>query len=339
MAGKINGTNIKEFTLRNKNGMEVSFLDYGCIITKIIVPDREGHLENVVLGYENIDQYADNPWYLGAVIGRFAGRISGGSFELDGQTYALEQNDGNNHLHGGKTGFDKAIWQSECIAGGVRFTYESPDGDGGYPGNVKVAVTYTLNDENEFAIQYEAVSDAPTLLNMTNHTYFNLSGGLKWDITDHVLQIDSDQYAELNDQLLPTGTLQPVEGTSFDFRRGQPIQTGVESDDPQNKLAGEGYDHPFVLSGNGDITLSDEPSGRVLSIKTDQNCVVLYAGTQITEGVPLNGGESYKYAELCLETQGLPDSIHHPQFPQSTLTKDERYVSRTVYRFSTRKGE
>ncbi|MCP3763475.1 galactose mutarotase [Domibacillus sp. A3M-37] len=339
MTGNINGTNIKEFTLRNKNGMEVSFIDYGCTITKIIVPDREGNRENVVLGYEKIDQYADNPWYLGAIIGRFAGRIGGGSFELDGKTYTLEKNDGNNHLHGGESGFDKVIWQSQCIAGGVQFTHESPDGDGGYPGNLKITVTYTLNDENEFAIQYEALSDERTLLNMTNHTYFNLSGGLKRDITDHVLQIDSDQYAELNDQLLPTGTIQSVAGTAFDFRRGQRIQAGVESADPQNKLAGEGYDHPFVLSGDRGITLSDKQSGRVLNIKTDQACVVLYSGTQIKEGVKLDGGTSQKYAGLCLETQGLPDSIHHPHFPQSTLRKDERYVSRTVYRFSTRKGE
>ncbi|WP_050183801.1 aldose epimerase family protein [Domibacillus robiginosus] len=339
MTGTINSINIKEFTLANKNGMKVSFLDYGCIITKIVVPDREGNFENVVLGYENADQYVQNPWYLGAVIGRFAGRIGGGSFELDGKTYTLEQNDGNNHLHGGKTGFDKVVWQSECMAGGVQFTCESPDGEGGYPGNVKVTVTYTLNDENEFAIHYEALSDERTLLNMTNHTYFNLSGSLKRDITGHVLQIDSDQYVELNDQLLPTGKLQSVAGTAFDFRRGQTIQAGVESDDSQNKLAGEGYDHPFILTGNGDIMLSDEPSGRILSIKTDQNCVVLYSGTQINEGVALNSGESRKYAGLCLETQGLPDSIHHPHFPQNILEKDQRYLSRTVYRFSTKEGE
>lgn len=336
MTGTINGINIKEFTLANKNGMKVSFLDYGCIITKIIVPDREGNFENVVLGYENADSYVQNPWYLGAVIGRFAGRIGGSSFELGGKTYTLEQNDGNNHLHGGKAGFDKVVWQSECVAGGVQFTYESPDGEGGYPGNVKVTVTYTLNDENEFAIRYEAVSDQQTLLNMTNHTYFNLSGGLKTDITDHLLQIDSDRYAELNEELLPTGMLRPVEDTAFDFRRGQPIRSGVESADPQNKLAGEGYDHPFVLSGEGDIILSDEQSGRILRMKTDQNCVVLYSGTQITEGEPLDGGVSRKYAGLCLETQGLPDSIHQPHFSQNIIDVGETYKAHTVYQFSTK---
>ncbi|WP_046176098.1 aldose epimerase family protein [Domibacillus indicus] len=336
MTGNINGKNIKEFTLKNKNGMEVSFIDYGCIITKIIVPDREGNRENVVLGYGRTDQYAYNPWYLGAVIGRFAGRIGEGSFELGGKMYTLERNDGNNHLHGGQEGFDKVIWQSESIPGGVRFTHESPDGEGGYPGNIKVTVTYTLNDENEFIIQYEAVSDQPTLLNLTNHTYFNLSGNVKRDITGHLLQMDSDRYAELNDQLLPTGRLQPVEGTAFDFRRGQTIQAGVKSNDPQNKLAGKGYDHPFVLNGDGGITLSDEESGRVLRIKTDQECVVLYSGTQITNGVLLDGGESRKYAGLCLETQGLPDSIHHPGFPQNTIQPGENYASRTVYRFETK---
>lgn len=336
MTGTINGINIKEFTLANKNGMKVSFLDYGCIITKIIVPDREGNFENVVLGYENADHYVQNPWYLGAVIGRFAGRIGEGSFELEGKTYTLEQNDGNNHLHGGKAGFDKVVWQSECVAGGVQFTYESPDGEGGYPGNVKVTVTYTLNDENEFAIRYEAVSDQQTLLNMTNHTYFNLSGGLKRDITDHLLQIDSDRYAELNEELLPTGMLRPVEDTAFDFRRGQPIRAGVESDDPQNELAGGGYDHPFVLSGGGDIVLSDEQNGRVLRMKTDQNCVVLYSGTQITDGEELHGGVSRKYAGLCLETQGLPDSIHQPHFPQNIIDAGDTYTSHTVYQFSTK---
>ncbi|WP_309090624.1 aldose epimerase family protein [Domibacillus sp.] len=334
MTGTINGINIKEFTLSNKNGMTVSFLDYGCIITKIVVPDREGKLENVVLGYENADRYVQNPWYLGAVIGRFAGRIGSGSFKLDGKTYTLEQNDGNNHLHGGKSGFDKVVWKSECIAGGVRFTYDSPDGEGGYPGNVKAVVTYTLNDQNEFVIHYEAVSDQPTLLNMTNHTYFNLSGDLKRDITDHVLQLDSDRYGELNEELLPTGMLRPVEGTAFDFRRGQPIRAGVESGDPQNKLAGEGYDHPFLLNGQEDIILSDEGSGRVLRMKTDQNCVVLYSGTQITDGEKLDGGISRKYAGLCLEAQGLPDSVHQPHFPQSVIRAGETYTAHTIYQFS-----
>lgn len=332
----MNDSQVKEFKLKNKNGMEVSFLNYGCIITKILVPDRDGNVENVVLGYTSAEQYADNPWYLGAVIGRFAGRIGGGSFELDGKTYTLEQNDGTNHLHGGKSGFDRVIWQSEYVADGVRFTHESPDGEGGYPGTLKLAVTYTLNDKNEFAIQYEAVSDAPTLLNMTNHTYFNLSGGLKRDITGHHLQMDSDQYAELNDQLLPTGVLQPVDGTTFDFRRGQTIQAGTTSQDPQNKLAGGGYDHPFMLNERRSIVLSEEQSGRVLTIKTNQDCVVLYTGTQITEGVELEGGKSFKYAGLCLETQALPDSIHHPHFPQSKLEANERYEAETIYTFTTK---
>lgn len=336
MSVQINAQTIKEFTLKNKHGMEVSFLNYGCIITKVVVPDRNGNFENVVLGFERAEDYKENPWYLGAAIGRFAGRIGGSEFELNGRTYQLEKNDGENHLHGGQTGFSQVVWQSEQVDGGVRFTHKSLDGEGGYPGTVQVSTTYTLNDENEFMIQYEAVSDQTTLLNMTNHTYFNLSGNIKRDIASHILQINSSRYAELNDQLLPTGTLVDVTDTAFDFRKGQKIQTGIESDDPQNRLAGGGYDHPFELEENGQILLMDEESGRMLEMKTDQDCVVLYTGTQITEGIKLNGAYSRKYLGLCLETQGFPDSIHHPHFPQNTLEAGQAYTASTVYRFSAK---
>ena len=327
------------FNLINNHGVEIGCINYGCIITKIITPDKDGNFENIVVGYDTLNEYEKDSYFLGAAIGRVAGRIKGGSFELDGHTYSLAQNENKNHLHGGIKGFNQVIWDAEIIESeqeaAVRFTYLSPNGEEGYPGNLKVSVTYTLNNKNEFSIHYSGISDEKTLLNMTNHSYFNLSGDLKRDILNHSLVIKSDKFLELNDELLPTGEMLDVKGTAFDFTSERIIQTGVISEHPQNKLAGEGYDHPFLLNTqhNNEIVLKDSESGRTLTIETDEVGVVVYSGNQMKSEGLIAGVPSRKYLGICLETQGLPDAIHHQQFPSWILEKEEEYSSKTIYRF------
>ena len=329
------------FNLINDHGVEIGCINYGCIITKIITPDKYGNFENVVIGYDTLNEYENDTYFLGAAIGRVAGRIKAGSFDLNGQTYTLAKNENNNHLHGGNKGFNQIVWDSEVIFNeqeiGVRFTYLSPDGEEGYPGNLKVSVTYTLNNDNELSIRYSGVSDEDTLLNMTNHSYFNLSGNLKRDILNHTLQIKCDKFLELNDELLPTGEMLDVKGTAFDFTQERIIQTGVVSDHPQNKLAGAGYDHPFLLNTQHDqeIVLKDIESGRTLTIETDEAGVVIYSGNQMKSEGEIAGVPSRKYLGICLETQGLPDAIHHPQFPSWVLEKDQEYSTVTTYKFGT----
>lgn len=339
--GKLHEQTVNRFKLKNENGVEISCLNYGCIITKILVPDRNGNMENIVLGYNTLDEYMADPYFLGAVIGRVAGRIKGGSFELDGKPYSLAQNENSNHLHGGITGFNRVVWNSEILKNeaeiGVRFSYMSPDGEEGYPGNLNVAVTYTLNNKNELTIRYKGMSDQTTLLNMTNHSYFNLSGDLKRDILQHTLKIKSDRYLTLNDDLLPTGEIARVEGTPFDLTTNGPIYEGVVSGHPQMVLAGEGYDHPFLLTSRKDheIILRDQESGRTLTIETEEAGVVVYSGNQLMESKEIYGVPCRKYLGICLETQGLPDAVHHPHFPSWILEKGEEYNTATVYKFGT----
>ncbi|OIJ17040.1 galactose mutarotase [Anaerobacillus alkalilacustris] len=336
---KLKGKSIYAYTLKNSHGMEVTCIDYGCIITKILIPDVNGNTENVVLGFDTLEDYQNYSPYFGAVCGRVAGRISRGQFELNGKTYQLATNNDNNHLHGGIEGFDKVVWSSRVIEneheGSVIFTYLSKDSEEGYPGNLEVKVTYTLSEDNAFTITYEGETDKTTIVNLTNHTYFNLSGNAKRDILNHQLQLKSDQFIELNDELLPTGEHLPVEGTPFDFREGRKIVDGSYSSHPQNQLAGEGYDHPFLLNENNkeEIILIDEESGRRLVIETDQPCVVLYTGTQLQDHFKIGQTESRKYLGLCLETQGVPDAINHPHFPSIVLEKGEKYFSQTKYSF------
>ena len=338
--GEISGRTVDTYTLVNDGGMSVSCITLGCIINGIVTPDRDGKMGNVVIGYDTVDEYLADSYYLGAVIGRFAGRIAGASFELDGKTFSLAQNNNGNHLHGGLKGFDKVIWDAESFEGkeevGVKFSYLSPDGEEGYPGNLNVTVTYTLNNQNELTIAYKGVSDQKTILNMTNHSYFNLSGDLKRDTLNHSLFIKSSKYLELNDELLPI-QLTEVSGTPFDFTKGRIIREGSNANHPQNQLAGEGYDHPFLLDTRHDneIVLKDEESGRKLTIETDEVAVVLYSGTQINEIGEIRGVPARKYLGLCLETQGLPDAVHHPEFPSCILEKDQEYTSVTTYKFGT----
>ncbi|BAB06474.1 galactose mutarotase [Halalkalibacterium halodurans] len=336
-----NGESVRAFTMTNDHGMEVTCIEYGCIITELKTPDRHGNLENIVLGFDRMDDYEKHSQYFGAVIGRVAGRIANGEFMLDNQSYTLANNEGENHLHGGEKGFDKVVWKGETIDSqdevGVEFSYISRDGEEGYPGTLSMSVRYILNNDNELKVMYSGKADQKTLVNVTNHSYFNLSGNLKRDILEHELTLKSSQFLQLNDQLLPTGTVLDVVDTPFDFRNGRKIIDGTKATYEQNVIVGNGYDHPFKLDTNlqQEIRLVDEESGRCLEMETTEPCVVLYTGNALQEGVPIRGVRSRKYLALCLETQGFPDAIHHPDLPSIVLEEGEEYLSTTTYRFRT----
>ncbi|MFS0864934.1 aldose epimerase family protein [Fredinandcohnia sp. 179-A 10B2 NHS] len=337
--GELDNQVIHSYTLTNINGMSVSCIDYGCIITDIYTPDRSGNLENVVLGFDTIDEYINHSPYFGAIVGRIAGRIKGGQFKLDGQTYQLERNENNNHIHGGTKGFSDVVWDATTIekydAVGVEFRYQSKDGDGGYPGNVDMKVTYLLTNNNEVVLTAHGVSDQDTILNLTNHTYFNLSGNSKRDILDHELTLKSDRFVPLNNESLPTGEILAVTGTPFDFKNGRKIVDGTTTDYPQNVLVGHGYDHPFLLSNNKDreIQLKDQESGRTLTVETNQPAVVIYTSNHLKGDYEIRGVKARPHLAICLETQGVPDSIHHPEFPSIVLEKGKEYYWETKYAF------
>lgn len=337
--GTLNNQTIHSYTLTNKLGMEVSIINYGCIITKIITPDKHGKFENIVLGFDTIEEYIKHSPFFGCIIGRVGGRIQGGSFDLEGETYHLAKNDGNNHLHGGPVGFDKVIWdatvqeQEDSIS--LILTHLSKDGEEGYPGNLHLTVTYTFNNNNELSIRYEGISDKTTLLDLTNHTYFNLSGDLKRDILSHHLTMKSDYFLELDSENIPTGTLLPVENTVFDFNNGRIIETGTTSQHEQIISVGNGYDHPFVLNKDNreDIKLFDEESGRIMYVETDTLAVILYTGNSMKDDHTIRGTQSKKQLGLCLETQGYPDAIHHSHFPSSILEQNQQYSTITTFKF------
>ncbi|MGE7879193.1 aldose epimerase family protein [Peribacillus muralis] len=337
--GELAGKRIMEHKIINDSGMEVTCLNYGCTITSILVPDRHGKSGNVVLGFDTVDEYQKHSPYFGSVIGRHAGRIKQGMLTIEGKTYRLAQNDLGNHLHGGINGFDKVVWDVSITEGddsiSLRYSHSSEHLEEGYPGRVELTVVYTVTNDNEIILTLEGESDRRTILNMTNHTYFNLSGDLKNSIELHRLTLKSDQFLELDGSLIPTGQAVEVEGTVFDFRKGRVIEDGITSQHPQNLLAGNGYDHPFLLRGSdaAAIVLDDEESGRRLIIETNQPAVVLYSGNLLEDDFRIRGRQSGKYLGLCLETQGIPDAVNHPQFPTTLVDKGERYSSVTKWRF------
>lgn len=336
--GMADGKAVCEYTLINKNGLEIACLNYGCAVRRILTPDKEGNYANIVLGFPELAHYQSNPVYCGVVVGRVAGRIKNACFELGEMTYRLDKNHGEHHLHGGAQGFSHAVWQAQIIdrdaVCGVRFSHVSPDGEGGYPGELQAQVTYTLNESNEFLIEYQAHSEAPTLFSPTNHMYFNLSGDLQRDILHHTLTLDSDRFLELDEDLIPTGRILDVAGTAFDFRSGRSIHDGIISEHPQNQLV-MGYDHAFLLNRrpSGKMELYDEVSGRHLLVETDAPGVVLYTGNQLSEDMEFMSGRSRRYLGLCLETQGLPDAIHHSHFPSCILQRGAWFTSATKYSF------
>src|SRR5690625_24949 len=337
--GEIDGKTVEAFTMKNDHGMEVTCINYGCIITDIIVPDKEGNFESVVLGYDTLQEYINDTLYLGAIVGRVGGRIKDAQFELDNQTYTLTKNEQNNHIHGGYTGFNRVIWDATLFEKedevGVVLHYLSPDGEEGYPGNVDVKISYKLNNANEFIINCDAVTDKSTPFAVTNHSYFNLSGNLKNDVLNHSLKLKSDKFLELDRELIPTGTMLDVSSTPFDFTKERNIKTGTSSSHPQSILVGQGYDHPFLLDSRHDeeIVLKDPNNGRRLTVETDENSVVVYSGNSLEEDISIRGVPLRKHLGICLETQGLPDAVHHPTFPSVILGKDEKYRSITKYRF------
>ena len=335
------GAVVKRFTLRNKSGMMVRVMSYGAIITEVHAPDRDGKLANVVLGAETLEAYLKGFRAPAAVLGRVANRIAKASFTLDGVEYRLAANDGPNHIHGGRKNFSQVVWESAALpaseqASGVRFTYHSPDGEEGYPGNLTASVTYTLTDENELRLDYEARTDKTTLVNLTNHAYFNLAGN--GDVLDEELWLATNRYTPADEQLIPTGEIATVKGTPLDFTTPTAIGARIE----QLKPRVNGYDHNYVLGGDGKTLqlcarARDPKTGRVMEVSTTQPGVQLYTGNHLhnpvgTEGVTFGAN----HPAFCLETQHFPDSIHHPNFPSVILRPDQVFQSTTVFKFSAR---
>ncbi len=325
--------------LKNRKGMEVRLARYGARITSIKVPDRNGKMADVVLGYNTVDAYktAKKKPYFGATLGRYAGRIAEGRFSLDGVEYKLARNNGPNHLHGGTVGFDKVEWQAERLESGVRFTYRSPDGEEGYPGNLKVSVTYTLTPGNELKIDYVATTDRPTPVNLSNHSYFNLAGEGAESVLGHELTINADTMTPIGTNLVPTGLMIPVAGTPFDFRQPKAVGRDIEQENGQLKN-GSGYDHNFVLNKEGvAATLYDPSSGRCLEVLTDQPGLQFYSANFLDGTLVGKSGRLYaRRSALCLETQHFANSPNQPDFPNTLLYPGEVYQTQTTYRFLVR---
>ncbi|SHJ97394.1 aldose epimerase family protein [Paramaledivibacter caminithermalis] len=334
-----NGKEIIKYSLINDNNFLINILNYGGIITEIIAPDKEGNPGNVVLGFDNIRDYEEKSPYFGAAIGRNAGRISNAKFEINGQRYTLAHNNGKNNLHGGNKGFDKVIWDVENVINNdfveLRMSYLSIDGEEGFPGNLDVNITYFLNNNNELEIKYSAISDKDTIINLTNHTYFNLSGDLKKDVLEHKLTINADKVAYVDNQIIPTGELVDVRNTVFDFRKAKEVGKDINKEIEQLVNCG-GYDHPFVLNKDKSFSarLEDEKSGRVLEIITDQPIIVFYSGNGLGEELILRGNRRCKkHLGLCLETQDYPDAINQANFPTKIYRSGEKYEAYTKYKF------
>lgn len=341
-------SSIKLYKLRNAGGMEVHVTNYGAIITAILVPDRTGKLADVALGYHRLEDYLNAPDkpYFGAVVGRYGNRIAGGQFTIDGQTYGLAKNNGPNSLHGGNIGFDKVVWDATPRVDGEQsqlvLKYTSRDGEEGYPGNLQVQVTYTLNDANQIVVDYQATTDKATHVNLTQHTYFNLRGEGNGDILGHELMINAASFTPVDETLIPTGQLAPVAGTPFDFRTAKPIGRDIGQADEQLKIGG-GYDHNFVLqpAAADQLNLAAEvyepESGRVLTVHTSEPGVQFYCGNFLDGRLRGKAGQAYVHrGGFCLETQHYPDSPNQPTFPSTLLRPGQTYQTRTVFSFSAR---
>lgn len=335
------GTMSSLYTLTNKNGVKVSITDYGGIIVSVLVPDKSGVMADVVLGYDSVALYEKNNPYFGAIIGRYGNRIAKGKFSIDGKSYQLATNDNTNHLHGGVKGYDKVMWNVQAVEGeepALVMTYLSKDMEEGYPGNLENKVTYTLTNENAIKIDFEATTDKPTIVNMCNHSYFNLNGGQS-DILDHSLQIFADKYCAVDETLIPLVGLADVANTSFDFRSFKNIGTDINKEDTQLKN-GLGYDHNWVLNQktSSEMTLAailqDSVSGRTLTVETTEPGIQFYSGNFLDGTIVGKYGVKYnKRSGLCLETQHFPDSPNRSDFPSTLLKPGEKYASTTTYTF------
>ena len=323
------GRAVTAWTLTNENGLQAEILDLGATIRSILVPNRQGELVDIALGYDTVEDYLSNDGYLGATIGRFANRIKGASFELNGKTYPLYANNGENHLHGGRVGFDRYLWDVAQGDNGLSFSRLSPHGEEGYPGNLKITVTMGW-EGNRLVIRYEATCDQDTVINFTNHCYFNLNG--TGTILGHQMQIAAQEYTENGPDCAPTGRILPVEGSAMDFRSPKTVGRDIFSGDPSVKYFG-GYDSNFILSGHPVAITTGEVSGITMITDTDQPGLQLYTGNALTPRKGKAGADYGIHSALCLETQHFPDSIHNPQWPSCILRAGEQFRSFTSYTF------
>jgi aldose 1-epimerase len=334
------GQQVTLYTLQNRNGMEAKIIDYGGIVVSLTAPDRSGQFADVVLGFDKLSDYETKNPFFGCITGRYANRIANGKFTLDGKSYTLAVNNGPNALHGGKVGFDKKVWRAETLRRrngvGLKLSYTSPDGEEGYPGTLDCHVTYLLTNKNALEIEYEATTDKPTIVNLTNHSYFNLAGAGSGSILDHELTVNADAFTPTDDTLIPTGEIRSVAGTPLDFRKPHRIGERIEADFVPLKQ-GLGYDHNYVLSGGPGLRTAakakDPKSGRVLEVLTTEPGVQLYTGNHLK--VAGKGGQYYASRHgFCLETQHFPDSPNKPQFPPVVLRPGETYQHTCIFKFS-----
>jgi len=331
---------IYKYTIENSNGFKVGIINCGAAITEIFAPDREGRFENVVLGYANIADYVENPAYIGCVVGRTAGRVSKGCFTLNGVEYKLDKNNGENNLHGGAYGISKKLWDVEKTKDGLILSCRSRHLEGGFPGEVDFKVRYTVTDENSLKIEYLAIPDRETIINMTNHSYFNLSGNMRVGGEKQLLRIGSNTFCRVDEDTLPTGELVPVAGGNFDFRRLRGIEDSLKNVGYDHDLkTTKGYDHPFVLNTETpQITLFSQESGRQLEIETDQRVAVLYSGNYLEESINLSGGVASKInLGVCLETQNYPDALNVAGFHVEIYSPERIYKSKNEWKFSAKK--
>ncbi len=341
--GEVDGENASLYKLTNMSGAEVSISEYGGIIVSIKVPDRDGDLGDVALGFDDLAAYVADTPYFGAITGRYANRIADGQFELDGETYEVPKNNGDNALHGGLKGFDKRVWQGEMTPDqdGLVLTYTSEDGEEGYPGTLSSKVSYIWTDDNELRILYEATTDKPTVLNLTNHSYFNLQDGGASSILDHELTIPADRYTPVDAESIPLGEIASLDGSPLDFRMATAIGARIEEENEQLQF-GSGYDHNYVLKdGPGELALAatvfDPDSGRAMDVLTTEPGVQFYSGNFLDGHHVGKGGVAYeRRSGLCLETQHFPNSPNEPDFPSTELRPGETFQSETVYRFYTK---
>lgn len=341
--GEVEDHSVYEYTLENSQGLSLSALNYGGTITSIQTPDKENQFTNIVLGFDELDNYEEFRPFYGALVGPVAGRIDKGEFTLEGEEYQLQKNEGENHLHGGDPAFDSYLWnvtmEEENDEASIIFTTSISDGTNGYPGNREFKVRYTLTNTDEWIIQYEAETDKPTLINPTNHVFFNLSGDPAQTIKQQKLQIQSDYVAELREDNIPTGKLLPVKETDFDLNTPQLLEKGIESDLPQLKDR-DGFDHPFLLThetSDPDAVLSDETSGREVQVTTDRDAIVIYTHNGADDDYELNGEKVQPYAGVAMEAQNMPDAINQKDFGDITLDPGEVYEAQTTYKFVTEK--
>lgn len=353
MAAKLNPSDFEKtvggmitqlFFLENKNGLETAITNYGGRVVTLVVPDRNGNMADIVSGFSSIDDYLKaKDLYFGATIGRYGNRIAEGKFSINNETFQLATNNGKNHLHGGIKGFNAVVWDAKQLDDKtLELSYFSKEGEEGYPGNLNAKVIYTLTDENELRIEYEAITDKTTVINLTHHSFFNLNGEGNGTINDHLLMINAGHYTPVDEGLIPTGEIAPVEGTPFDFRTAKPIKCDLNVASMQLEY-GKGYDHNFVLNKSeaGSLslaaTVSEPLSGRVMEVWTTEPGLQFYGGNFLKGLDPGKSGKPYGYrSAFCLETQHFPDSPNKPQFPNTVLNPNERYRSVGVYKFRTK---